>query len=107
MVGSAGHVRWEEFGTWEIRSGDTRETGSFGDLATWQDTNLQAQAAFHRAMYDWAEEDRKVPGTHLADSLHEWAAVLALYQSALHHQPVALATFVPAPDLVDHVRQRA
>ena len=99
-----GRVLYEEFGKWEIVGPDGEERGDFGGMDTWRANNLLAQAGFHRAMFDWLEDDRRAPGTNLRQSLHEWAVVLALYQSALERRPVELADFDPPDDLVERFR---
>jgi predicted dehydrogenase len=103
-----GRVLYEEFGRWEIvgpdGGPDAGWRGDFGGMDTWRANNLRAQAGFHRAMFDWLEDDRKAPGTNLRQSLHEWAVVLALYQSALERRPVELADFDPPDDLVERFR---
>ena len=75
-----GRVLYEEFGKWEIVGPDGKGRGDFGGMDTWRANNLLAQAGFHRAMFDWLEDERRAPGTNLRQSLHEWAVVLALYQ---------------------------
>ena len=46
----------------------------------------------------------KPAGTNLERSLHEWAVVLAMYQSVLEHRPVDMADLDPADDLVARYR---
>ncbi len=99
-----GRVLFEEFGRWEIAGPDGVECGDFGGMEAWGRNNWLAQAAFHQAMFDWLEDGRKVPGTSLKQSLHEWAVVLALYQSALTRAPVDMAAFDPPDDLVEQYR---
>ena len=55
-------------------------------------------------MFDWLEDERRAPGTNLRQSLHEWAVVLALYQSALERRPVELTDFDPPDELVERFR---
>jgi len=106
-----GRVLYEEFGRWEIvgpdGEPDGEARGDFGGMDTWRANNLLAQAGFHRAMFDWLEDARRAPGTNLRQSLHEWAVVLALYQSALERRPVELADFDPPDDLVERFRSSA
>ena len=99
-----GRVLWEEFGKWEISSPRGVESGTFGGNDTWLDANLRAQARFHNAMFDWIEDDTKIPGTNLLQSLHEWEVVLALYASALDRKPVELDGFDPPPDLFSRLK---
>jgi predicted dehydrogenase len=99
-----GRVLYEEFGKWEIVGPDGEEGGDFGGMDMWRANNLLAQAGFHRAMFGWLEDERRAPGTNLRQSLHEWAVVLALYQSALERRPVELADFDPPDDLVERFR---
>ena len=100
-----GLAGYEEFGRWEIVSCRGVETGDYGGMQQWRTDNDAAQAAFHRAMFDWANNALSAPGTNLADSLHEWQVVLALYQSAVLRQPVDLADFEPAEDLIDRLKE--
>jgi predicted dehydrogenase len=92
-----GRVEWREFGEWVIVGpGPGRdERGEFGGMDAWRAGNAKAQAAFHEAMLDWIEDASNTPGTNLAQSLHEWKVVLALYESAARRAPVDLATFDP------------
>ena len=99
-----GRVLYEEFGRWEIFGQEFEERGSFGSLEEHGRNNLIAQAGFHQAMFDWLEDESKVPGTNLKQSLHEWEVVLAMYQSTLERRPVELAGFDPADDLVERYR---
>ena len=100
-----GRVEWQQFGAWEIVRGARRESGrcfttekAFGENWTWE------QAEFHKAMFAWLEDDTRPAGTNLKRSLHEWAVVLALYQSALERRPVSMADFHPPLDLVDQYK---
>jgi predicted dehydrogenase len=99
--GQTGRVLFEEFGKWEIAACDNRKQGDFGGMDTWRANNLIAQTGFHQAMFDWLVDDNREPGTSLRQSLHEWAVVLAVYQSALQRRPIALEEFAPPQDLVD------
>ncbi len=100
-----GRVTFEEFGRWEICCGPERESGDFGGMDTWMSNNLAAQAAFHKSMFRWREDERQRPGTNLRQSLHEWAVVLALYQSALEHRPIDMRGFNPPDNLVERYRE--
>jgi predicted dehydrogenase len=101
-----GRVLFEEFGRWQI-AGPAGETGgSFTGMEDWNNNNLLAQAGFHQAMFEWLEDDQRVPGTNLKQSLHEWAVVLALYQSTLDRCPVNLDSFNPADDLIEQYLNR-
>ena len=93
-----GRTKYEEFGRWEIASADGVEEGDFGDKDTWWDNNLEAQSRFHKAMFRWLEGGA-APGTNLAQSLHEWLVVLALYASALQRRAIEIAEFDPPDDL--------
>jgi len=62
-----------------------------------------AQAEFHKTMFAWLEDDTRVPGTNLKQSLHEWKVVLALYASALYRKPIDIASFDPPLDLFDQL----
>jgi predicted dehydrogenase len=99
-----GRVQWEQFGEWAIVGPETVEYGDFGRMARWQQTNIEAQARFHEAMFEWLEAGPK-PATNLEHSLHEWKAVLALYASALWRTPVTVSKFEPESGLVERVNQ--
>ena len=99
-----GRILWEEFGKWEIATPDGIESGHFGGRDAWVDNNLKAQAAFHNAMFDWIEDDRRIPGTNFRQSLHEWEGILALYASALERRPIALTDFNPPEDLFNRLK---
>ena len=98
-----GRVNWEQFGRWEIVGADGVEEGDCGDEEQVRRNHQHAQAGFHRAMLTWFEDASAVPGTNLAQSLHEWAVVLALYQSALERRPIDMRTFDPPDDLVERI----
>ena len=98
----AGHARWEMFGDWEIVSADGAERGTFGGEETYWENRNQAQADFQRAVLRWLAGGDPV-GTNLERSLHEWKAVLALYESALSNESVRLDAFDPKPTLIERV----
>lgn len=95
-----GRVLFEEFGKWEIASETETVSGDYGGMDAWSGNNLIAQSGFHKSMFRWHENDVS-PGTCLKDSLHEWLAVLGLYQSALERRPVYLSQFDPPDNLMD------
>jgi predicted dehydrogenase len=100
-----GRVCWEEFGHWQIVSPDGIEEGDWGGTVeehTWN--NLRAQAAFHKSVIRWMDDDNAICETSLERSLHEWKAVLALYASALWRKPVDLVDFNPPETLWDDLR---
>ena len=101
--GDNGRVEWQEFGKWEVVAPEVNESGSAEDDGGWAHNNLIAQAAFHKAMFAWLEDDQAAVGTNLADALHECAVVLALYQSAMQRKPIEMAEFDPPADLVEKV----
>jgi predicted dehydrogenase len=101
--GDRGRALFEEFGNWEISGSDEVEGGAFSGMKDWQAGNKVAQAGFHQAMFDWLGDSGCEPGTSLRQSLHEWAVVLAVYQSALERKPIMLDGFDPAPDLVNRL----
>lgn len=101
-----GRTLYEEFGRWEVAGADLSESGDFGGIDTWRTNNTLAQADFHKAMLDWTEDVSKVPGTNLAQSLHEWKVVLALYASALRSKPVSLSGFDPPNDLFRELEKK-
>lgn len=76
-----GRVNYEEFATWEIVTGDHIKRGDFGGMDNWRKNNIMSQAGLSKAMFTWLEGGAPV-ATNLKVSLHEWAVVLALYQSA-------------------------
>jgi hypothetical protein len=100
-----GRVNYEEFGKWEIVTLDDSENGTFGNMDIWRQSNLEAQANFHKAMFTWLKNDTIVPGTSLEHSLHEWKVVLALYTSALERRPIEVELFEPDPNLFHALSQ--
>ena len=100
-----GCVNYEEFAKWEIVGGGMDESGDYGGMEKWRNNNIDSQAAFHRAMFDWLEKGTP-PGTNLKDSLMEWAVVLALYQSALERRPITMAGFDPPDDLIERIAKK-
>jgi predicted dehydrogenase len=100
-----GRVLYEEFANWEISGpGEEIERGSYGGMEQHGRNNLVAQAGLYRAMFAWGEGGPEA-GTSLRRSLHEWAVVLAMYQSALERRPVDLDTFDPPDDLVERFKK--
>ena len=100
-----GRVLWEEFAKWEIVTENEVEKGDYGSMEVWKNQNLEAQAAFHRAMLEWIENDDAPTGTNFRQSLHEWKTVLALYYSSLARIPVDVASFDPPEDLFDRLKE--
>jgi predicted dehydrogenase len=98
-----GRVLYEEFARWEIIGPGMEERGYYGSLEEHARNNLVGQAGLHSAMFAWLEGG-EAPGTNLKQSLHEWAVVLAMYQSALDRKPVDLDGFEPPEDLVERYR---
>jgi predicted dehydrogenase len=98
-----GRVNFEEFGKCEIISPIGSDITEWSGMEAWQVGNQLAQARFHQAMFYWLETG-EAPGTSLDESLHEWAVVLAVYQSALERRVVEMATFSPPEDLFDRLR---
>lgn len=96
-----GRVNYEEFGGWQIVEGASIEAGDYGGFDAWQKNNADSQMRLQQAMLDWLAAPEKIPGTNLKQSLHEWAVVLALYQSALECRPVDLQGFNPPENLVE------
>ena len=102
--GDRGRALFEEIGKWEISGGDTVEGGDFGGMQRFAENNVLAQAGFHQAMFEWLEHEDREPGTSLRQSLHEWAVVLAVYQSAVERRPISLDGFAPPDDLIERYR---
>ena len=96
-----GRVNYEEFGGWQIVDGSNIESGGYGGMDAWRRNNSDAQTQLQQAMLDWLANPAQAPGTNLKQSLHEWAVVLALYQSALEGRPVDIKGFNPPEDLVE------
>lgn len=105
--GERGHVKWEEFGKWEIAGMNFHESGDFGSMAEWNRNKLLAQIAFHNEVLDWMEDDAKPAGTNLSRSLHEWKAVLALYASTLVGRSIKMQAFNPKHNLTPLLKARA
>ena len=101
-----GHVEFQEFGKWRIVGMDKVEGGDFGGMESWKANNDDAQIGIQTAMFDWFNAPSKVPGTNLRQSLHEWAVVLALYQSALEGRPVEMKDFTPPDNLVERFKSK-
>lgn len=99
-----GHATWEMFGDWEVVSTEREERGDFGGEETYWENRNQAQAAFQRAVLEWLEGG-DAPGTNLEQSLHEWKAVLALYESATTNEIVHLDAFDPDPGFLDRIAE--
>jgi len=100
-----GRVEWQQFGKWEISCPAGTEKGAcFIDKEQFQKVRDGEQAAFHEAMFRWLEDDGRPVGTNLSRSLHEWAVILAMYQSTLERRPVDMANFHPQDNLVDRYR---
>ena len=102
-----GRVNYEEFGDWQIVEGSKVEAGNYGGMDAWKANNCDAQMRLQQALVDWLENPAKIPGTNLKQSLHEWAVVLALYQSALEGRPVDLKDFNPPENLVELYQAKA
>lgn len=96
-----GHVQFEEFDRWDILGPGIRQSGDYGGMGAWQVGNIRAQAGFHQAMFDWLIDENREPGTSLRQSLHEWATVLAVYQSAVERRPIEMDGFAPPEDLIE------
>ncbi len=101
--GESGRVLYEEFDRWEILSPDGFRSDRVADLDAWAEGNHIAQANLTTAMFDWLEDDQRPVGTNLQRSLQQWNAVLALYGSAVNHEPVDVP-FDPPDDLWEQLR---
>lgn len=99
-----GRTLYEEFGGWEIVSPDGVRSGQVADMEEWAEGNHRAQANFTNAMFDWLEDDGKLPGTNLKRSLEQWNVILGLYASALWRKPVDVP-FDPPGDLFEKLGQ--
>ncbi|MDR3707332.1 MAG: Gfo/Idh/MocA family oxidoreductase [Capsulimonadaceae bacterium] len=102
--GDKGRVLFEEFGRWEIVGDGAYDGGHYGGMDGFAANNRLAQTGFHQAMFDWLTGDAAEPGTSLRQSLHEWAVVLAVYQSAVERRPISLQGFAPPDDLIERYR---
>jgi predicted dehydrogenase len=94
-----GWAEQSEFGSWRIKGEGKDAIGDYGGMETWAHNNDLSQAGFYKAMLDWKKTGRE-PGTSLRVSLHEWAAVLAMYQSILTGKPIDLDGFQPQSALL-------
>ncbi len=100
-----GRIEWQQFGKWEIvAKGEVQSGRCYTDAAQFGVNWIVEQTAFHKAMFQWLEKGTPA-GTNLKRSLHEWAVVLALYQSALERRPIAMKDFDPPADLVERYKQ--
>jgi predicted dehydrogenase len=97
--GSEGYVLWEELGLWKIKSPVYSIDGSYRNLRNWRKLNNLAQSHFQKAVIDWLEDDKKVPGTSLKQSLHEWKVILAILESSLRHDTIQIQQYLPSEDL--------
>ena len=101
----SGHVRFEEFGTWEVTSPKMSEYPVFPTTPeTWRAHNDRAQAGLTNAMFNWLEDDTRPVGTNLKRALHQFNAVLGIYASAISHQPIDIP-FEPSGDLDAQLRE--
>jgi predicted dehydrogenase len=96
-----GRVLYEEFGRWEIVSGQDIQHGSVDDLG-WLHGNHLAQAALTDRMFAWLDGGAPV-GTRLERALVQWNTVLGLYASAVWKKPVELP-FEPPDDLWEQLQ---
>ena len=94
-----GRVLFEEFGKWEIVSSARIQTDYNRTTDDWSAGNDRAQANLTKSMFAWLENDTKPVGTNLARALQQWNAILGLYASAIHRQPVAVP-FDPPDDIL-------
>jgi predicted dehydrogenase len=99
-----GWVDYQEFANWIIKGEGKNESGSIGSRENWSRLNIEAQGGFHKAMMNWYETGVEA-GTSLRVALHEWAVVLAMYQSALTHQPIDIESFNSENSLVADLEQ--
>ncbi len=100
-----GHVRFEEFGTWEIHCPKLSEYSAFPTTPeTWHTHNARAQAGLTDAMFDWIEDDTRPVETNLKLALHQFNAVLGIYESAISHKPIDIP-FEPSTDLDFRLRE--
>ena len=97
-----GRVKYEEFNDWEIISNENMENGNYGGMETWAHNNVISQSGLSKAMLQW-HENGIAPGTNLKVSLHEWAVILALYESAVEHSPIEMLNYKPNPDLLKKI----
>ena len=103
-----GNVQFEEFGDTKTRI--VTETGDFNfnesiTPESWVRYNNIAQTALTDAMFTWIRNDDKPVKTSLKNALHQWNAVLGVYESAVTNQPVNIP-FEPNLDLMSRLRKR-
>jgi len=99
-----GRTLFEEFGRWEIVSPDGVEQGYVADMEEWAEGNHAAQANFTNAMFDWLEDDAKMPGTNLKRALDQWNVILGLYASTVYRKPIDIP-FDPPDDLWENLNK--
>ena len=99
-----GRTLFEEFGRWEIVSPDGIEKGAVADMEAWAEGNHAAQTNFTNAMFDWLEDDGKLPGTNLKRSLEQWNVILGLYASTVYRKPIDIP-FDPPDDLWERLKE--
>jgi predicted dehydrogenase len=101
-----GRVNYEEFGDWQIVEGAKTESGNYGGMDVWKANNCDSQTRLQSAMLEWLANPAKKPGTNLKQSLHEWAVVLALYQSSVEGRPIDMKGFNPPDNLIELYRSK-
>lgn len=99
-----GRTLYEEFGRWEIVSPDGVEESRVTDMEAAAEGNHAAQANFTNAMFDWLEDDAKVPGTNLKRALEQWNVILGLYASTVYRKPIDIP-FDPPDDLWERLKE--
>lgn len=93
-----GRVLYEEFNRWEVVGPSGKQSGTADQ---WKELNDQAQAKLDETMFDWLESGIVSP-SNLKRALEQWNVILAIYASAISHNPIAIP-FDPPSDLMSVV----
>lgn len=99
VYGTDGFIQWT-MGGWERRTVEGGYESGSHDYGTEDDL---AQARLTEAVFDWLLDDSKPHPTRLDRSLAQFNAILGIYVSALHAQPVELP-FDPPDGLLASLR---
>ena len=100
IYGTQGFIEWTMW-SWAYQINGKKAGGSHN----YPEEDILGQAAMTEAMLDWLEDDQLSHPLNLIAALNDFNIILGIYTSALNHQVVALP-LTPAPDLIQHLRQR-